>query len=165
VEIRRIAESELTDLLLLYEYLHDIDDPLPEQDVVESTWGQMQSDPNHYCFGAFADSILVSACSLVIIPNLTRGCRPYGLIENVVTHGEYRRKGLGREVLRAALACAWGRNCYKVMLLTGRKSDAVFRFYESAGFDGHAKRAFLAKPEPDSPRLFADKNKRDRGFD
>ena len=37
---------------------------------------------------------------------------------------------------------AWSRNCYKVMLLTGRKNEATYRFYESAGFDRHAKQAF-----------------------
>jgi hypothetical protein len=47
---------------------------------------------------------------------------------------------------RAALIDAWDRNCCKVMLLTGRKNEGVYRFYESAGFDRHAKQAFLAKP-------------------
>jgi hypothetical protein len=46
----------------------------------------------------------------------------------------------------AALKHAWDRNCYKVMLLTGRKNEGIYRFYESAGFDRHAKQAFLAKP-------------------
>jgi hypothetical protein len=32
------------------------------------------------------------------------------------------------------------------MLLTGRKDEGTYRFYESIGFDRHAKQAFLAKP-------------------
>jgi hypothetical protein len=31
------------------------------------------------------------------------------------------------------------------MLLTGRKDESIYRFYESAGFDRYAKQAFLAK--------------------
>ena len=38
-------------------------------------------------------------------------------------------------------------NCYKVMLLTGRKDESTFRFYESAGFDRNAKQAFVATPD------------------
>lgn len=45
-------------------------------------------------------------------------------------------------MLKHALTYAWSRNCYKVMLLTGRKNEATYRFYESAGFDRHAKQAF-----------------------
>jgi GNAT superfamily N-acetyltransferase len=146
MEIRRIADSELEELLALYRHLHDSDDPLPRPAAVRAMWDRIQSDPSQHYLGAYVDGSLVASCALSIIPNLTRGCRPYGVIENVVTHGSYRRQGLGKRVLRAALSRAWDLDCYKVMLLTGRKTEAVFRFYESAGFDQHAKQAFLAKP-------------------
>jgi GNAT superfamily N-acetyltransferase len=146
IEIRRIENRELDELLALYKHLHDSDDPSPAPSVVRAVWDRIQSDPSQCYFGAYLDGRLVSSCVLSVIPNLTRGCRPYGLIENVVTHGDYRRRGFGRSVLQAALTHAWGLDCYKVMLLTGRKTESVFRFYESAGFDRNAKQAFLAKP-------------------
>jgi hypothetical protein len=44
---------------------------------------------------------------------------------------------------------AWSQGCYKVMLMTGRKDEATFRFYESAGFSRDGKQAFIAKaPAP-----------------
>ena len=146
METRRIAKSELGELLVLYRDLHDSDDPLPEPRVINRVWDRIQSDPNQCYFGAYVDRRLVSSCVLSVIPNLTRGCRPYGVIENVVTHKDYRRRGLGRSVLQTALTHAWAFDCYKVMLLTGRKTEPIFRFYESAGFDRHAKQAFVAKP-------------------
>lgn len=75
-----------------------------------------------------------------------RSCRPYGVIENVVTHAGHRRRGYAKAILRAALADAWTAQCYKVMLLTGRKDEGTFRLYESAGFYRNAKQAFVAKP-------------------
>ena len=45
-----------------------------------------------------------------------------------------------------ALEEAWAAHCYKVMLLTGRKDEATFRFYESVGFDRNGKQGFIAKP-------------------
>jgi GNAT superfamily N-acetyltransferase len=92
------------------------------------------------------EQTLVSSCALSVIPNLTRGCKPYGLIENVVTHSNHRNQGYGKALLAHTLAYAWSVGCYKVMLLTGRKDPATFQFYESAGFNRHEKQAFIAKP-------------------
>ena len=107
-------------------------------------WSRIESDPNLFCFGAFEGDALVATCTLAVVPNLTQGCRPFGVIENVVTRPDRRRRGYGRAVLRHALAHAWDRGCYKVMLMTGRRNEATYRFYESAGFDRHAKQAFVA---------------------
>ena len=145
MEIRTIKHHELDSLLALYRHLHDRDDPVPDAGVLNAVWDRIQADDGQEIFGLFKAADLISSCVLCIIPNLTRGCRPYGLIENVVTHSAFRNQGLGKMVLRHALEQAWQRNCYKVMLLTGRKSEAVYRFYESAGFDRNAKQAFLAK--------------------
>jgi len=146
MEIREIEENELKELLNLYSHLHSSDDPLPIIDVVSAIWREIKVSPNIKYFGLYVDGRLVSSCTISIIPNLTRGCRPYGVIENVVTHKDFRRIGYGRDILMHALEYAWSRDCYKVMLLTGRKDEATFRFYESAGFDRHEKQAFLARP-------------------
>jgi GNAT superfamily N-acetyltransferase len=147
METRELKKTELDDLLALYSHMHISDDPLPERLVVEAIWKEIQDSPNFRYFGVFVDGRLVSSCTLSVVPNLTRGCRPYGVIENVVTHTNYRQRGYGSSVLKYALEYAWSKNCYKVMLLTGRKSEAIYRFYESIGFDRQAKQAFLAKPK------------------
>ncbi|CAB3856796.1 hypothetical protein LMG26854_03256 [Achromobacter aegrifaciens] len=146
MNIRELDASELSSLLDLYRHLHPADDPLPGAQTVAVVWQELMESTRHRVFGAYADGKLASSCTLTVIPNLTRGCRPYGVIENVVTDAAYRRQGLAKAVLDEALAFAWGGNCYKVMLMTGRKDEATLRFYESAGFDRHGKQAFIARP-------------------
>lgn len=63
------------------------------------------------------DGGLVASCTLTLTPNLTRGCRPYGVIENVVTDVGFRKRGFAKAVLEKALAFCWSSNCYKVMLM------------------------------------------------
>jgi len=147
MEIRQIKISELSQLLELYHHLHETDGPLPSLSILEQTWREIQNDPKQRYFGVYQDDVLISSCVLCIIPNLTRGCRPYGVIENVVTHSAFRRRGFGKAVLLYALDHAWKQGCYKVMLLTGRKNEATYKFYESAGFDRHLKQAFISKPK------------------
>ena len=89
--------------------------------------------------------VLISTCTLVTVPNLTRGVRPYGLIENVVTHPDHRRTGLGRAVLSFALDVAWKAGCYTVMLATGSRREETLHFYEGAGFDRGGKTFFEAR--------------------
>jgi GNAT superfamily N-acetyltransferase len=147
MHVRRIALEELNALLSLYAHLHNVDPPLPSEDVVQSVWRELIESTYHTYFGGYVGNELISSCTLTTVPNLTRGCRPYGVIENVVTHASHRRRGYGKTVLEHALAHAWSAGCYKVMLLTGRKDEGTFRFYESVGFDRHEKQAFIAKPK------------------
>jgi GNAT superfamily N-acetyltransferase len=146
MNIRHLTQADLPMLLALYEHLHFADSPLPAPQEVSAVWESIQRNEGIRYWGVFVESVLVSSCTITVIPNLTRGCHPYGMIENVVTHAAYRKRGYGSAVLKSALTYAWSVGCYKVMLLTGRKDDAVYRFYQSAGFDPHSKQAFVAKP-------------------
>jgi GNAT superfamily N-acetyltransferase len=144
--VRGIRAGELDALLELYKHLHAKDEPLPGHTEVCKVWEAMLASPMMHCFVIEHDGLLVSSCVLTIIPNLSRGARPYGLIENVVTHGDYRQRGLGSAVLRHTLEVAWREDCYKVMLLTGRNDPAVHRFYKRAGFESGVKTGYVARP-------------------
>lgn len=143
--VREVAEAELPALLHLYTHLNPNDPPLPLDKAME-LWKPMVQDPNQCVYGACRDTEIVATGTLIVIPNLTRGGRPYALVENVVTHPDHRRCGYGATVLKYALDAAWGRGCYKVMLLTGSKTEATLRFYEGAGFQRGVKTGFVARP-------------------
>lgn len=145
MEIRTIKRDELEKLLRLYKHLHEDDQELPGPKKIGEVWEEIQGNKNIKYFGLFDREELISSCAMVIVPNLTRACRPYAVIENVVTHMDYRRNGYGRDVLKKAVEYAWKQNCYKVMLMTGRLNEETFRFYESAGFDRNAKQGFVIK--------------------
>lgn len=144
IVIRLIKLYELPALLDLYRHLHATDAPLPDEETLERLWNEILNDPKLHYFVAEVEGQLVASCTLAIIPNLTRGARPYGVIENVVTHADYRRQGIGTQLLQHALQIAWSKNCYKVMLLTGSKQEATLYFYEQAGFQRGVKTGFVA---------------------
>jgi GNAT superfamily N-acetyltransferase len=147
INFRAASRPELPALLELYRHLHAVDAPLPDNDQLQQVWHDILSDPKLYCLVGEWEGKLIASCVLAILPNLTRGARPYGLIENVVTHAEFRQKGIGTKLLRYALQLAWEKNCYKVMLLTGSKREETLRFYEQAGFRKGVKTGFIAAPD------------------
>lgn len=150
MNIRTIKPDDLGELVELYSHMHPPTDPRPRATADRSVWSDMLSRDGLSVFVGAFDGHLVSTCTLVIVPNLTRGAKPYGLLENVVTHPDHRRKGYGTELLKHALAFAWQHDCYKVLLQTGSKRDATLNFYESVGLVRGITTGFVARPEPDT---------------
>lgn len=113
--------------------------------LLKNIWDEIISNPDYFYLVAEEDGILVSTCNLTVIRNLTREARPYGLIENVVTHPDYRKRGYGTAVLKKAVEIARERGCYKVMLLTSQKDDNTLDFYQHAGFSQGEKTGFIVR--------------------
>ncbi|WP_420565650.1 GNAT family N-acetyltransferase [Thalassobaculum sp.] len=135
LSIRLAGESDLAVVQELYRHLNPAD-PQPEGAAARLAWRAVLAHPGLTVFlGELPSGAAVVSCTLVVVPNLTRMAHPYGLIENVVTHGDHRGKGYGKSLLDAAVAAAWAEDCYKVMLLTGSKRPETLRFYAGAGFE------------------------------
>lgn len=143
--IRLIKQEELRDLLNLYKHFNNGDSKLEDNKELKDLWDSIFNDSNLNYIVAEKDGILVSTCNITIIKNLTRNARPYGLIENVVTHSEFRNLGLGSKVLKKAVEIAKDNNCYKIMLLTSSKKEETLSFYRSAGFRDDVKTGFIMK--------------------
>lgn len=144
---RRATQEDLPALMRLYSFLSPGDVIAdPEDKNTIGHWESILSDPKLRYYLVETESKIVSTCTMSVIPNLTRGMRPYGLIENVVTDPEFRKQGLGTKVLKHALNDAWKEGCYKVMLLTGSKRESTLSFYEKAGFKRGIKTGFVAHP-------------------
>ena len=139
--VRSATQHDLPMVLTLYRHLHP-DEPQPEMATAERVWMTLLTSDFTTVIVAQAAELLVSSCTLAIVPNLSRGGRSYGVIENVVTHAEYRKRGLGRRVLAHALDIAARADCYKVHLATGSKRETTLRFYEGAGFHRGGKTYF-----------------------
>ena len=140
--VREANKDDLEAVLELYLFLHD--DSIPEHDDhLAKTWNQIMDDPNHHIIVNEVDGKIVSSCVCVIIPNLTHNVRPYAFVENVVTHIDYRCRGLAGECLAYAKQIAEKENCYKMMLLTGSKRPETLRFYENSGYNSNDKTAFI----------------------
>jgi GNAT superfamily N-acetyltransferase len=139
--VRPAAEDDLPEVLNLYRHLHP-HDPELETAAAVRVWSRLLASGFITMIVAQAAERLVSSCTLAMVPNLSRGGRSYGVIENVVTHAHYRRLGLGRRVLAHALDVAWQAGCYKVLLATGSKRESTLRFYEQAGFHRGGKTYF-----------------------
>jgi len=146
MEARILNIDHLGELIELYKHLNT-DDPAIDEVRLKDVWAQTTKNNNIKYIGIFLENRLVSACQMVVIPNFTRGGLSYCLIENVVTHPDHQNQGFGKALLKHTVELAWKHECYKVMLMSGRKEESVLQFYKSAGFSADEKTAFIVRAE------------------
>lgn len=106
---------------------------------------RFEGDPHYHLLVGEADGRVVSSVTLVIVENLTNNLRPYAVIENVVTHVDYRGRNYASALMDKASNIAVEHGCYKIMLLTGSKKDSTLDFYARCGFDRNEKTAFIKR--------------------
>ena len=141
----RLAQAaDLASLLDLYRAA-EVSSSAEPKEKAEQIWLEMLSHESISVFVSAVDAQIVATCMLITAPNLLRAGRQHGFLENVVTHPEFRRQGHGRAVVHAAIATAWTKNCYHVLLQSGRKDPGVHRFYERCGFEPGIRVGYVAR--------------------
>lgn len=148
--IREATSEDLDIILELYRELTPDDLPI-EPNTAQAILDRIVGDRALSILLLEVDHEPVATCAVSIIPNLTRGGMPYAVIENVVTRKANRGKGCGSAVMKAAIAKAESENCYKIMLMTGSSNPKTHRFYESLGFNGSDKTAYVLKKDVPTP--------------
>jgi GNAT superfamily N-acetyltransferase len=144
--IRTANQNDLPSLLELYRQLHPNDETISPT-VASNIFADFLRYSGSTIFLGLRDDRVVTTCTLIVVPNLTRGGAPYAFIENVVTDAQHRKRGYGKVILKTAISAAWRHDCYKVMLLTGSRDPATLSFYEEVGFE-QSKTGFQARRIP-----------------
>lgn len=133
LEISTAYSCDVDDILALYRHLIP-DDPDLHTARAKEIFQQFEAFGDSAIFLGRISGELVTSCTLLVIPNLTRNGRPYGLIENVVTSQDYRGQGHGQALMQYVINYACAHNCYKIMLMTGSQKLQTHAFYEKCGF-------------------------------
>ncbi|UQN10696.1 GNAT family N-acetyltransferase [Deinococcus sp. QL22] len=126
----------MPDVTTLYRQLSP-SSPELSSEVAQTTWEALLADPKIHVSVAERGEIL-GTVTLVVVPNLMQGARPYGLIENVVTREDVRGQGIGTALMTYVMEMARTLNVYKVMLVTGRQAPEVHRLYLKSGLKSDA---------------------------
>lgn len=145
--IRKAKSTDANDLKILYfDYLTHFP-PKEEQDMMmwQNLLDKFEKDEKMYLLVLEEDGKVVSSIQMVIIESLTHNIRPFAIIENVVTHANYRNKGYASVLLEKASEIAREHRCYKVSLETGSSKESTLNFYRNNGFSIDEKHACLKR--------------------
>jgi GNAT superfamily N-acetyltransferase len=141
----RLARTDdLAELLALFA-ASDVSRSAGPATRAERIWAETLAREGLAVLVSDADARIVATCMLITAPNLLRGGQQHGIIENVATHPDFQGRGHGRAVIAAALDEAWKRDCYHVLLQSGRADPRTHRFYEACGFVPGLRTAYCAR--------------------
>jgi len=147
MNIRKAKASDAEALKVLY-FEHLTRFPPQEEQNME-LWRKMldkfENDENMYLFVLEADNQVVASVQMAIIESLTHNVRPFAIIENVVTHADYRNRGYASALLAKATEIAQEKGCYKMSLETGSNRESTLNFYRKNGFEIDKKHSCLKR--------------------
>ncbi len=145
--IRKATAADAEQLKTLYfEHLTHYP-PKEEQDMKkwQALLSKFEQDENMQLLVLEIGGKVVSTVQMAIVENLTHNIRPFAVIENVVTHAEYRGKGYASALLQKATEIAKERGCYKLFLETGTNKESTLNFYKNNGFELDQKHSCLKR--------------------
>lgn len=145
--IRKAKNTDAADLKKLYfDYLTQFP-PKEEQDMNlwQSLLEKFEKDDNMHLLVVEEEGKVVSSVQMAIIESLTHNVRPFAVIENVVTHMDYRNKGYASTLLEKASEIAKEHRCYKIFLETGSNKESTLNFYRKNGFAIDEKHSCLKR--------------------
>ena len=130
VKIRQIQENDL-----FQGFLESLDSLRKASDLEEDdaklVLKKIRSNQNHVVMVADSDGQIVGSITLLIEPKFIHQGGLVGHIEDVVVRSGLQGKGIGEQLVNAALEYAKNHGCYKTILYCDYN---VKPFYEKIGF-------------------------------
>lgn len=134
---RPALEAELPGVLRLYAQ-PDIDDGnvLALADA-KRIWERMATYPNYKLYVALQGTQVVGTFALLIMDNLGHLGAPSAVVEDVAVDPAVQGQGIGKAMMRHAMALAAGSGCYKLALSSNLMREKAHAFYDSLDFERH----------------------------
>lgn len=135
MNIMELEKSDLSFYLVLLKEL-DEENSLTLHDS-EQLLKKTRQYPFYKVYKMVLDEIMVGTFSLLICDSFSHGGKRFAIVENVVVHPDFHRRGIGKEMMRKAIEIAGLNHCYKLMLSSNEKRKEAHAFYEALGFKKH----------------------------
>ena len=137
IEIRRASERDLPAVLALYHHPEIDGRDLLSIREARAVFRRFRAYPNYRLFVGCDGGRIVGTFTLLIIDNLAHRGALSGLVEDVVVAADCQYRGIGKQMMRFAVAECRKAGCYKLALSSNLRRTAAHQFYESLGFEKH----------------------------
>ncbi len=142
MEISRITAADLASLGELYKYFWDEESSMEKMLAV---FERISVNSDYILLGAKDSGRLIGSVMGIICYELYGSCKPFMVVEDVVVDKEYRRGGVGSQLMRKLEECAITNDCGHILLVTGAGRLDAIEFYQSLGYQAEQYKGFKKK--------------------
>lgn len=135
-----VRTAHLDDVSLLNQLYAEMDEyrPLLPHDRAVEIFEAIAQVPQYSIYVVEQESVPVGTFSLLMMPTFMHP--PFhqsAILDAVAVRPHLRSQGIGRWMMKQAIAQCQAMGCYKVTLSSNMKRDRAHQFYESLGFQQH----------------------------
>ncbi|MFB7516233.1 GNAT family N-acetyltransferase [Streptomyces sp. NPDC056144] len=136
MNLRPATRADLPAVLALLADEERVTDPasMTVTPAYERAFADIEADPRNEVLVLVDGDLVVGCLQATYIPGLGKGGAERALIEAVRIRADRRGGGLGRVLMKGALARAEERGCALVQLTSNKQRTEAHRFYASLGF-------------------------------
>ena len=109
-----IRPIERNDINSVVELLQSISDYTPSKSEYSSIWSDLCKQSNAHALVAIVDKHIVGYGTIIFETKIRGG--KMGHVEDIVSHSNYRKKGIGMAILDALHDLAKANGCFKIAL-------------------------------------------------
>jgi len=120
--IRQIRKKDMS---LVIELLQSISKYKPSKSEYTKIWNKFKNQKNIHSVVAITNNKIVGYGSIVIETKIRGG--KMGHIEDIVSHENYRKNGVGRAILDKLFVLAKKKGCYKVALQCKKHNISFYK--------------------------------------
>lgn len=132
LQIRTLRKDDLEKLVNLYkQFWNDVSD----LDKMRAKFEELATNPKHAVLCAEIEGQIVGTIMGVVCDEFYGECKPFMVMENLVTDVNHRKKGIAKALLEELEAVAKLHDCSQIIFITERDRDDAISFYEAMGYN------------------------------
>ena len=142
MEIRNLALKDLEQIdKLYYQFWQENSD----MEKMKKMFRELETNSNYIFLAAEEEGIVAGTVMGIICYELYGDCRPFMLLEDLVVDRRFRKRGIGKALVKKLEEEAEKRGCSQIMFITEAERKDAVSFYESLDYDSGKNTGFKKK--------------------